>query len=341
MRQPNTLDNTAKKSMMTRIVTAIVLAAIVVPCLFLGGWFFIGLIIAALILVIHEFTYASSTSKRMLPVYVFIYFITFSFVFWIFIRNNMISNLENNISGFDVRHWNLTNGFVDIQFSPLAVAVTLFVLFFFHLSMKSFLITDVTYFFTMVLFIGIGFQSFLLLRFFPINAFGDSIYTPNQVQSSFLFVYVIIATIANDIGAYFVGVFFGRHKVNERISPKKTWEGFWGGAIISFIFSAGFGLVTAALGAPMLKFLNLDGWYWIVLLSAAMPFVANLGDFNMSAIKRHFNIKDFGTILKGHGGILDRIDSLLTVALTVAILIIFINNIIEYGNPFGNFPVLT
>ena len=117
--------------------------------------------------------------------------------------------------------------------------------------------------------------------------------------------------MVNDIGAYFIGVLFGRNKVNPRISPKKTWEGFFGGIVISFLISMGFALLVGYLGYPILPFLTPERWYWIVLLSLAMPIIGNLGDFTFSSIKRHYEIKDFGMLLKGHGGILDRLIALL------------------------------
>ncbi|MCH3977212.1 MAG: phosphatidate cytidylyltransferase [Bacilli bacterium] len=330
----NHLDQKTKSSMTARIITAVLIAAVALPCLLLGGWFYMGLIFVALFIAIHEFINAVNHEKYPLFAHIFIYVMTISFVYWIFMRNNIENNLANGLGAFDLSAWSLTSGFDDIKISTMGVAVTLFVLFLFSISCKNFQINDVTYIFTMIVFISIGFQSFLFLRFFPMTSFANAgLSIPNAVQSSFLFVYVIIGTIANDIGAYFIGVFFGKHKLNERISPKKTWEGFWGGIVFSAILSLGFAALVTSLGHPMLPFLSFENWYWIVLLSLLIPFIADLGDFIFSALKRHFGIKDYGTFLRGHGGILDRLDSLITVAFAVAVIVILISNFTISGNP--------
>ena len=145
-------------------------------------------------------------------------------------------------------------------------------------------------------------------------------------RSSLLFVYIIFMTFATDIGAYFVGIFFGRHKINERISPKKTWEGFLGGIIVSFIISSSVGLILSACNVPILEgVLDLQHWYWILVFSLATPLFATLGDFVFSSFKRTYNIKDFGNIMPGHGGVLDRLDSVIFAFIAAAIFICIVS----------------
>ena len=120
-------------------------------------------------------------------------------------------------------------------------------------------------------------------------------------RNSWLMMYVILATYLTDTGAYFCGYFFGKHKLIERISPKKTVEGAIGGWLCG---TAGAFIFAWAMLPELPLGLALFG-------AATMAVVGQLGDLAFSLIKRHVGIKDFGSFLPGHGGILDRIDSLL------------------------------
>jgi phosphatidate cytidylyltransferase len=113
----------------------------------------------------------------------------------------------------------------------------------------------------------------------------------------------IVVTIASDIGGYAVGVLFGKHLMAPTISPKKSWEGFAGSCAACLL--AGCLTVVYAL----------DGDWWVgLVLGGAAAVVATLGDLAESMTKRDLGIKDMGSLLPGHGGVLDRIDSLLAVA---------------------------
>jgi phosphatidate cytidylyltransferase len=120
----------------------------------------------------------------------------------------------------------------------------------------------------------------------------------------------IIVTICSDIGGYFAGITAGRHKMAPAISPKKTWEGFAGSTAACLI--AGWLCVT----------LLLHGHAWQgVLTGAAVVLAATVGDLVESMIKRDLDIKDMGTLLPGHGGLLERLDSLLVAAPVVWLLL--------------------
>ena len=118
----------------------------------------------------------------------------------------------------------------------------------------------------------------------------------------------------NDTGAYCVGVTMGRHRLFERVSPKKSWEGFWGGVLLAvasaFVFKYCFGSYY-----PMST-----GWY--VGMGLIVGVFGTWGDLVESMMKRSIHVKDSGKILPGHGGILDRIDSLLLVVPTMAFYIL-------------------
>jgi phosphatidate cytidylyltransferase len=95
------------------------------------------------------------------------------------------------------------------------------------------------------------------------------------------------------------GKLFGRHKITPQVSPKKTWEGFLGGVATS--------LVVAGLIGP---FLTPMDWRWAALSGGIIAVAGFLGDITESAFKRDLGVKDAGSLIPGHGGILDRVDSL-------------------------------
>ena len=110
----------------------------------------------------------------------------------------------------------------------------------------------------------------------------------------------ILVTIASDIGGYVAGVLFGRHPMAPVISPKKSWEGFAGSLV--FCVAVGWALVVYLL----------DGDWWVgVVLGLIAVVMATLGDLCESVIKRDLGIKDMSQIIPGHGGLMDRLDSLL------------------------------
>jgi phosphatidate cytidylyltransferase len=110
----------------------------------------------------------------------------------------------------------------------------------------------------------------------------------------------VLVTIASDIGGFVGGVLFGKHPMAPVISPKKSWEGFAGSAV----FTIGVGVATVVL--------MLDGaWYVGVALGVIAVVMATLGDLCESVIKRDLGVKDMSQIIPGHGGLMDRLDSLL------------------------------
>jgi len=112
----------------------------------------------------------------------------------------------------------------------------------------------------------------------------------------------LVGTWVCDTAAYAAGMHFGKRRLAPHISPNKSWEGAWGGL--------GGGLLVALVAGPL--FLGL-GLGWSILLGALIAVAATLGDLAESVIKRQVGAKDSGTLIPGHGGMLDRIDSLLFV----------------------------
>ena len=136
----------------------------------------------------------------------------------------------------------------------------------------------------------------------------------NAVKDSTVYFYILFAVSCawlSDVFAYFCGVAFGKHKMTPVVSPKKTWEGAIGGIILTAAVNVGFYLVFKA------KFLS-DGvmpwnWYIIIPVSIVLSIISIMGDLSASVIKRQFGVKDYGNLIPGHGGIMDRFDSMLFV----------------------------
>ncbi|RMI12763.1 phosphatidate cytidylyltransferase [Cellulomonas triticagri] len=120
----------------------------------------------------------------------------------------------------------------------------------------------------------------------------------------------ILLCVANDTGGYVVGVLIGRHPLAPSVSPKKTWEGLLGSVVLASVIGV-LGIHFLFDGDPALG----------ALLGVATVAVATLGDLGESMIKRDLELKDMGTLLPGHGGILDRIDSMLLAAPVVYLLL--------------------
>jgi phosphatidate cytidylyltransferase len=148
------------------------------------------------------------------------------------------------------------------------------------------------------------------LAYLPLPAcfVGLMLAPPDGPRRTLLF---LILVVCSDVGGYAAGVTVGRHLMAPAISPKKTWEGFGGSAL--------FCLLGGAIGLPLL----LHGAIWQgLLIGAAALACATLGDLVESMIKRDLGIKDMGSVLPGHGGILDRIDAMLIAGPVVWLLLL-------------------
>ena len=132
----------------------------------------------------------------------------------------------------------------------------------------------------------------------------------DQEQGPLLVLLAVLGPVGNDVGGYIAGVLLGRHPMAPSISPKKSWEGFAGSLVL------GIATVTAvavlALELP---------WWTGVAIGAVLVVVSTCGDLSESLLKRDLGIKDMGHLLPGHGGVLDRIDSILLAAPTTYVML--------------------
>lgn len=133
----------------------------------------------------------------------------------------------------------------------------------------------------------------------------------------FLLIVSLLAAWSSDSGAYFVGVLCGKHKLCPQISPKKTVEGFVGGIVSCIVILEAAALVYSRWIAPGTKI----NWILLAVLAGCCSVISVVGDLTFSLIKRHYGIKDYGNIMPGHGGALDRFDSVIFVAPFFALVI--------------------
>ena len=154
--------------------------------------------------------------------------------------------------------------------------------------------SNVSMHFTTLLYISVSFTSLALLR-----------YITNGV---YMFALILVASWVCDMFAYFVGRAIGKHKLIEEISPKKTVEGSIGGIVCTTLSFALYGLIVTLFDGPK------PNYPVLLILGFVLSIIAQFGDLICSLIKREHGIKDYGNIFPGHGGVLDRFDSVLAVA---------------------------
>ncbi len=162
------------------------------------------------------------------------------------------------------------------------------------------------------------------------------------LKSWVVLLFIFFSVVFTDASCYIVGLIFGKTKMAPTISPNKTWEGAIGGSIIAIIGlmvysslwkidATNVGFKTLSIFASAKDWVN---WIWILCTSITLVVISIMGDLTFSYIKRNFNIKDYGTILKSHGGILDRVDSLVFVTSTYAAILFVVSSMVNW-NLFG------
>lgn len=146
-----------------------------------------------------------------------------------------------------------------------------------------------------IILIGLGLNYFALIRNYSLE----------------YFIFVLLIPILSDTFAYFGGSLIGKHKATK-LSPKKSWEGYITGSLVSTILMTIY--YNTFIGVQQNQLL-------LVLIIILMTIVSHIGDLFFSAIKRNYNIKDFSNLIPGHGGIIDRLDSLIFVSFLFIIFI--------------------
>ena len=183
-----------------------------------------------------------------------------------------------------------------LDFKVVGIVLLIFGILFLFKHKSNFKVDKCFYLIGVTLFLGVGFSTLIIIR----------------NMSLMYFIYFLLITTMTDTFAHSTGTLFGKHKINE-ISPNKSWEGCLGGAFFGTLISVLFYLIVINQSINV---------FLLVFITLFLSIIGQIGDLFFSLIKRQNNIKDFSNLMPGHGGVLDRLDSALFVALA---LIYFIN----------------
>ncbi|PKK99478.1 MAG: hypothetical protein CVV57_00020 [Tenericutes bacterium HGW-Tenericutes-2] len=305
--------------MRDRLITGIILAVILIPVVSIEIFLELFQVLMSLFVLIasHEMIrmYESKKKFQLLPK-IGIMLLSLATFFSV---GGVLGNIDHNPLQ--------ANGALSITIPIFTIILLSFLVLF-----RDFNGEDVGKALTIINYVGLGAASIIVLRFLGVR----------------FIVYLLIITSATDIFAYIFGMKYGKHKLAPHISPKKSWEGAIAGTIFATIIGSAFALFYGSVFYPgtwIGNFVNAGGeqtlldnfstlgesnplWVQgliIVPVTLLASIFAQIGDLVASRLKRTYNIKDFGTILPGHGGLLDRFDSVLFVAmfLTAVFLLIY------------------
>ena len=170
-------------------------------------------------------------------------------------------------------------------------------------------VSEALTFYVMSIYVIGCFASMVLVRYSPANLATDG-----YVDGVYVYLLAFIGAWVCDTFAYFVGKFFGKHKLIPEISPKKTIEGSIGGIVFTVGAFALYALIVNNVFEQQLSYVKL------CIIGLVLSIVSQIGDLIASTVKRQYNLKDYGNLFPGHGGVLDRFDSVMLTAPTLFIL---------------------
>jgi len=253
--------------MKERIITAVVLLAIVIPIVWIGGVWFWGLAFLATLTALQEMMVMRDKLSK----------VHFSFKLALFLAGGFILHL---------------NDFAHVMAVYVAYVIFSGVG---RFVLKIIEGEDMIFYSSIIFDIVFPFWALVQLR----------------NHSLALFLLPVVTVVLTDSAAYFTGMLFGKRKLAPKVSPKKTVEGAVGGWLFGAVFAFGYGFY--------MDFFTED---WILIAAAViLPMLAQIGDLTASWQKRRHGIKDFGKIFPGHGGVMDRVDSQLLVALFMYLIV--------------------
>lgn len=184
-------------------------------------------------------------------------------------------------------------------------------------SKQDVLLQEIAVGFLTVLYVIAAFTCIVMLRY---HGSSGVQYRAGGV-GQYLYLICFIGAWVTDTFAYFVGMFFGKHKLIPHVSPKKTVEGSIGGVLFCMLSMVVYGYIVQYLAHGDLK----AAFIPLAVSGLFISVVSQVGDLLMSKIKRQYDVKDYGKLFPGHGGVLDRFDSVMAVAVTMAVISSFTN----------------
>ena len=301
-----------------RLITGLLLILIIIPIIsvpslvnafeFIMAFFVIG----ASIEFLNMFEKESPLSKRFRLV-------------------TILSSLLIHISIAGFMGWNQSSITFDNRgLLHVTIPFMLVGLFIYFVLSHNFSVTNVGKALLVMIYVGFGSASIVLLRLIGVR----------------FIVYMLLISTLTDTFAYFIGMKFGKHKMTPNISPKKSWEGAIGGSIVATIIASLFAMYYGdifVVGTFLGDLFNSSGertllerlllgsnfsfelqFLFVFILTFFATIVSQFGDLMASKLKRHYQIKDFGSIFPGHGGIMDRFDSVMLVSMFLSASFFFI-----------------
>jgi phosphatidate cytidylyltransferase len=254
----------------TRTIFTLVALPIGIFFVFMGGWWYAAFIAAILMRAAWEYAdlFRNGGSKAFQ---------------WILVAGVLAITLGRFLAGFEQDHWILA------VICALTATIYLVAFEFGHDRAGS----DFAATLSGIFYIGLLGSYLILVRQLPAN--GD-----------WWVLLTIFAVMLSDTVAYMYGTQFGKHRMAPRLSPKKSWEGFFSGLVAATVGTPLFLLLFRVFGLPDIPAFSL---FNATVLGFTIGVLTTLGDLAISMIKRQMHLKDSGAILPGHGGVLDRIDS--------------------------------
>lgn len=275
--------------MKTRVISAVVAIVLLLAVLFSGKLVFALSLFLLTVIAAHEFIEAGAAGGFK-PIKPLVYL---SSLIVLFVGlNGVIFNLDF----INYTYFNLL----------LIYIITAIILVTLVFKYERFRIEDAGFTFFAIIYVVFMFSFLPLIR--------------NMENGIYLIWIIFIGAWGTDTFAYFAGVTLGKHKMLPRVSPKKSYEGFFGGIAGCIILTVLYGYFAISKGYISFSI------YHFVFFGLVNGIISQFGDWIASAIKRYVNVKDYGKIMPGHGGVLDRFDSILFIAPFVYLYIVLVIN---------------